>query len=291
MGFYGKTMEVFIDQDGREYGIEDIVETLKKVGADDCEHLFLHSDIVFGRIPKGMKRKEYLGALYESLKELGVKSLIVPTFSYSFCNGEDYDVRESKSYIGALNEFIRVNGEGRYRSLDPLLSVSVNEELKSLFDHPGDHSLGEGCALDTIHHMDGVKFLFFGIHMRQCFTHLHYIEKMMDVPYRFDISFEGNVTDHAGNVSRKTQSIHTQLKGVKLLNYEGFEDRLIADGLMKEERLGDRTVACITEKDVYREMVDAITRDPNFFLEEPFDPSVATKEYTFGLDGSRITHC
>ena len=35
-------MEVFIDQDGREYGIEDIVETLKKVGADDCEHLFLH---------------------------------------------------------------------------------------------------------------------------------------------------------------------------------------------------------------------------------------------------------
>ena len=58
-------MEVFIDQDGREYGIEDIVETLKMVGADDCEHLFLHSDIVFGRITKGMKRKEYLGALNE----------------------------------------------------------------------------------------------------------------------------------------------------------------------------------------------------------------------------------
>ncbi len=60
---------------------------------------------------------------------------------------------------------------------------------------------------------------------------------------------------------------------------------------MKEERLGDRTVACISEKDIYREIVDAIHRDPNYFLDEPFDPTVSTKEYTFGLDGSRITHC
>ena len=284
-------MEVFIDQNGVAYDESAIVDALRKVGAHDCEHLFLHSDIVFGRIAKGMKRKEYLGALYDSLKALGVKSLIIPTFSYSFNNGEDYDVVNSKSYIGALNEYIRVNGESRYRTMDPLLSVSVNEDLKGLFDHPGDHSLGEGCALDTIHHMDGVKFLFFGIHMRQCFTYLHYIEKMLDVPYRFDKEFEGDVIDYEGNRTHKKQSIHTQLKGVKLLDYEGFENRLINDGLMKEERLGDRTVACISEKDIYREIVEAINRDPNSFLEEPFDPVISMKEYTFGLDGSRITHC
>ncbi len=106
-------MEIFIDQDGTAYDKAAIVDALRNVGAHDCEHLFLHSDIVFGRIAKGLKRKEYLGALYDALKELGVKSLIIPTFSYSFNNGEDYDVLNSKSYIGALNEYIRVNGENR----------------------------------------------------------------------------------------------------------------------------------------------------------------------------------
>ena len=52
--------------------------------------------------------------------------------------------------MGALNEYIR-KLEGRYRTLDPLLSVSVPENLKASFANPGSNSLGENSAFDVIH--------------------------------------------------------------------------------------------------------------------------------------------
>ena len=76
--------------------------------------------------------------------------------------------------MGAFNEFIRKK-EGRYRTLDPLLSLSVPDCLKGVFSAVGDHSLGEGSGLDLLHHMDGVKFLFFGARLGNCFTYVHYV--------------------------------------------------------------------------------------------------------------------
>ncbi len=282
--------ELFIDRDGKSFSAKDIADTLRRVGAHDCDHLFIHSDIIFGKTPTAFNRREYLQILYEVLNNLGVKSLLIPTFTYSFCNHEVYDVRKSRTSMGALNEYIRKQ-DGRYRTLDPLLSVSVSHELRHLFDHPSNHSLGEGSALDTIHHMDGVKFLFLGIPMGECFTYLHYIEKMLDVPYRFDLPFEGEILDYEGNRIVTTQSIHTACYGVKPKEFYHFEDYLEDRGRMKKERLGDKFVECVGEKEVYEEIVQKINSDINYFLERPFTEADLEHRYTKGEDGVRITHC
>ena len=41
---------LFVDNNGIEYSEDDIYKSLLAVGADDCEILFLHSDIKFGDI-------------------------------------------------------------------------------------------------------------------------------------------------------------------------------------------------------------------------------------------------
>ena len=105
---------LFRDEYGRQFGEEDIYNTLKEVGAGDCEALFLHSDVMFGNTAKGFSRKEYLSRLYSVFEDLNIKYLIVPVFTYSFCNGEDYNVRTSRTSMGAFNEFIRgLFGGGR----------------------------------------------------------------------------------------------------------------------------------------------------------------------------------
>lgn len=115
-------MEIlFRDTEGKAITTRDIGEALKEVEADQCETLFIHSDIMFGLLEKGIKRNTLLALLYDQIMALGVKNLIIPTFTYSFPNKEDYDMVNSKTSMGAFNEYVR-KITGRYRTDDPLLS-------------------------------------------------------------------------------------------------------------------------------------------------------------------------
>lgn len=281
---------LFIDSQCNEYDSEDIYNALRTIGAHDCDTLFMHSDIMFGKLASGLKRNDVLSELYSVLGELGVKNLIVPTFTYSFCNHEVYDVKNSRTSMGALNEFIRKQ-DGRVRTLDPLLSFSVPESLGSLFSGLGSHSLGVGSGFDIIHSMDGVKFLFFGARMGNCFTYVHYVEKMLDVCYRFDLPFDGTIVDDTGHSFDSTQYIHTACYGVKPADFYYFEDELQEAGFLKKIPFGDKSIACITENHAYKEIKSHIEKNICYFLEQPFESQDLVHKYTKGLDGERITHC
>ena len=282
---------LFSDDEGREYGAKDVEVSLRSVGAHDCDVLFIHSDVMFGNPAPGFKRRVYLETLWQIIGGLGVKHVIVPTFTYSFCNHEDYDVQKSRTSMGAFSEYVRKLG-GRYRTLDPLLSVSVPYELKDAFLAIGENSLGNGCALDVLHHMDGVKFLFLGASLADCFTYVHYVEKMMDVPYRFDMRFEGTCIGYDREPYSRVQYIHTQCGGVKLPSrYDYFEESLLTKSLLQKERLGNKYVACLSEVDAYREIVSNIKRNPSYYLEEEYSDDQLTHEYTYDYTKSRITHC
>lgn len=281
---------LFIDDFGKAYDAADMLDALRSIGADDCETLFIHSDVVFGRVPQGFNRKEYLSTLYTVLMELGVQ-IIVPTFTYSFCNHEIYDVRKSRTSMGALSEYIRKQ-DGRYRTLDPLLSLSVPEKLKDKFSSISSHSLGKGSGLDTLHSLDGVKFLFLGAKQGECFTYVHYVEKMLDVPYRYDQGFTGTVIDYEGNSKERTQYIHTHCYGVKIPeSYDYFEEDLIRMGKVRKRKLGNSYASCLSEKDAYEQIASRIIQDPYYFVEGSYTESDLIHKYGFGEKGERITHC
>ena len=282
---------LFQDVDNNEISTETISDALREVGADQCDTLFVHSDIMFGMLVKGVKRKELLSLLYEQIEALGVTNLVIPTFTFSFPNHEDYDIVNSRTSMGAFNEFIR-NKEGRYRTDDPLLSVSVPAKMKSLFGCVSNHSLGTGSALDILHQMDDVKFLFFGAEMGDCFTYVHYVEKKMEVPYRFDMSFEGNVIYPDGRVKRRRQTIHTQCFGAELPpKYDYFEQEMEEKGFLKKKRVGDKYIACLKEKDAYREIKNRIESNIFYYLAKPFHEDELIHQYTYNTDNGRITHC
>ena len=61
-----------------------------------------------------------------------------------------------------------------------------------------------------------------------------------------------------------------------------FEEELIKEGIELKTKLGDASVACFTEKEVYDKTVEWLTRDVNCFLAEPYDTKPLIKEYSYG---------
>jgi len=279
-----------MDPEKRSWTRRMVLDRLRSVGADDCEILFIHTDLLFGVPDRGLRKRDYLQALYQTLLELGVPTLVFPSFSYSFPNHEVYDVRHSRTSMGALIEYIRTQ-PGVYRSLDPLLSLLVVGARRDLAEGgPGDHSFGPDSGFARLHRAGDVKFLFFGADLAEYFTYIHYIEKVLDVPYRFDMPFTGTIIDHNGETFQHTHAIHTQCGGVKLKNFGKLKNELSDSGFLKTAKLGDGELACISEVDIYREVSRRIQEDPFSFV-EPYTENDLTHIYTFGKNGERVTHC
>lgn len=284
------THVMFTDSCQQEYTSQDILQRLKSVGADDCEILFIHTDILFGRPNAALGKKGYLQELYQILLDLHVPTLIFPAFSYSFPNHEAFDVRNSRTSMGALIEFIRKQ-PGVCRSLDPLLSmIAVGKRTDLMEGPPGSHCFGPDSGFDRLHHEKNVKFLFFGADFAEYFTYIHYIEKVMEVPYRFDKSFTGEIIDYDGHKFEHTHTIHTQCGGVVLKNFSRLKAELLEAGYLKSVPIGDLEAACIAEADVFREVSARIYANPFTFV-HPYTSSDLIHEYTFGKNGERVTHC
>ena len=282
---------LFCDGDNKWYTKNDIYCALQGIGAQDCDVLFIHTDIMFGMPNRGIRRNEFLSTLYDVIKELNVQTLIYPTFTYSFCNNEPFDVLKSKTSMGALNEFARKQPSA-IRSRDPLLSVASIGAHSNMFDNlKNDNSLGCGCALDILHHTPDVKFLFFGAEFSNCFTYVHYVEKMLSVPYRFDMTFDGTIIDENGESYRKKQSINTACYGIRPIDFYHFKEYLIAKGYLLVKRIGDKEISIISEPVAYREICNKIGERIDYFLERPFTSADLAPIYTYDRSHGRITHC
>ncbi len=277
---YNRELELFTyNNESVTYG--DILDALRAVDADKCDVLLLHTAMKFGTIAKGLKRKELCEIMYDIICQLGVKTLVFPTFTFSFANKEDYDVRQSKSPMGMLNEYVRKR-EDSVRSLDPLLSVCVVGENKSLAEVSGDSSMGKGSFYDRLHNTDNVRIAFLGADELICNTHLHYVEECVNVPYRYHLSMTGNIIDPDGVVSTDTHKLFVTYRDVITGGHREFYDELISENRMKKVFVGSSSVSCFREPDIYEHEKKYLEKDISYFLAEPYDTHPLVKEFEYG---------
>jgi len=258
----------------------DILAALEKVQAQDCRVLFMHTGISFGIPNPELRRNDLLQELYSVVKELGVATLCVPTYTFSFCNGRDYDIAHSRSYMGALNEYIRHQPE-TLRSLDPMMSVALVGEDCDLVLNLGNESIGENSTFDKLSRRKGVKFLFFGVGLGDCFTYMHYLEWLAKVPYRYSRDFYGKITQRDKTWEDK-YSLFVRYNNVKP-NDASFEygNKLIDTGLLHSVTLGNSSIACVDERDAKGLYLSILENDPYHFIRDPFNE--ATKDDFFSV--------
>jgi len=257
---------------------DDVRRALEEVKAFDSQVLYMHSGLSFGIPNPKVSRSELLSTIYRAIGSLAVPTLCVPTFTFSFCNGEAYDSANSKSKMGMLNEFIRRQPEA-IRSVDPLMSVALVGRDRDLVENLGHASTGADSTFDKLSRRSGVKFLFLGVKLGDCFTYMHYLEWASSVPYRYEREFTGQIT-HAGRTYEDTYELFVRFNNVKpnAASYT-YEQLLIDRGLLRVAPLGDGFIACIGEPEARAVYMDLLRQDPNYFIERPFRAEEADRTF------------
>ena len=71
----------------------DIRNSLEQVEAYDCEILYIHTGLDFGIPNREIPRSQFLSEIFDVILSLNINTLIMPTFTFSFCNQENFNVR------------------------------------------------------------------------------------------------------------------------------------------------------------------------------------------------------
>ena len=140
----------------------NLLNALKTIGSAEADVLYIHTALNFGTPNGSISKKKLLSEILDTIRNLNVNTLIFPTYTFSFCNGLDFNVQESKTPMGLLNEFAR-SQEDSIRSCDPLMSNVLIGENKEFVTNIGKNSIGENSTFDLLHRSSlKVKFLFLG---------------------------------------------------------------------------------------------------------------------------------
>ena len=258
-------MNLFQSTKNQLFTKDDLIKTLDNLKVYDTDYLYLHTAFTFGVPNPVLGRKKILEEILSVFQAFKIKNICFPTFTFSFCNGDTFNIQESKSKMGALNEYVRLMPNS-FRSVDPLMShVLIGEDLE-LVRNLSKSSIGKGSTFDKLHAKENVKFLFFGTRVGDCFTYLHYIEKMLRANYRYDRIFEGLIID--GDISY-TDSYELFVRYKDVFPGEAshiYEQMMLDKGISKRIEFGDSSITILDEYNAYELYYDLIKRDPNYFL-------------------------
>lgn len=176
----------------------EVGQALTRAGIAPGDALLLHCDAMAAAQMTHLPPQERLKALLQAIQaHLGPNgTLVLPTFTYSFTQGQDYDPANTPSQVGLLTERFR-QLPGVRRSLDPIFSVAaLGARAEELTRGPVAQCFGPDSFFGRLHRLGG-KIVCLGCTL-QVVTFLHYVERALGVDYRFDKTFRGRLRQHDG---------------------------------------------------------------------------------------------
>jgi len=274
----GSSIKIFFSE-GKWFTSDDLFNALIALKADECDILYIHSGFSFGLPNPTLKRSEIFNEIFKAIFELKVRTICMPTYTFSFCNGQSFDSKKSRSSMGALNEHFRKRPES-YRSYDPLMSSTIIGEDKDLVIDFSGESIGKNSTFDRISRKDNVKFLFMGTTLPDCFTYMHYLEWYAEVPYRYNRKFEGEVICQ-GKKQKAQASLFVRYNNVKpnILNTIDYGNRLRDIGAIKEVKFGNSSISCVEKNIASETYLDILSKDPNYFICDVFSKELADSRF------------
>ena len=93
---------------GKVLTTQELYDSLEEVGVKKGDVICVHSHLMaFGK--PLLKRQDFMNLIIDTLNDVIGENgtLIMPTFTYSFCNKENYDMQKSPSTVGILTEYYR----------------------------------------------------------------------------------------------------------------------------------------------------------------------------------------
>ena len=201
----------------------EIVSYLEEIQTGDI--VYVVSDILeLTKVAKENKERfnvsQFIEALQEKVGEEG--TLLFPTFNWEFCKGKPFDYKKTPGKTGALgNKALFINDFKR--SKHPIYSFVIwGKHKQELCQIDSKSSFGQSTIFDFMN-QNNAKALVIGLPSLQGLTFIHYVEKMVGVPYRYDKDFTGLYIDELGNQEEKTYTMYVRDLVMNPLHINGFE--------------------------------------------------------------------
>ncbi len=227
--------------------------TLDKFSVSNNSVFFIHAD---------------LGNYLQSSSSIGYKcehlykfltayfknhTLIMPTFTYSFCKTGLFDIQKSRSEVGLFSEYFREKC-GNFRSDHPILSVCGKGKLtEDIIKNISKSGAGDGSVFERLFVFDA-KILFLGADFIKTCTFNHYTEQFLKVNYRYSKYFDGKVIyeDKTLNDSWEFYVKNTEVLKFKDLSHNKyFEKDLIKNKILKKYKIDKFEVSLCSSRDLF----------------------------------------
>jgi aminopeptidase-like protein/aminoglycoside N3'-acetyltransferase len=183
-----------------DYRRTDLVRGLKQTGLRPGDVVFFQvSHARLGTAESGSEGQAASELLYSAMREvIGAEgTMLVPVFSHSFCNNEDFNLQATPSTSGAWSssldflEYFRTL-PGVVRSADPIHSIAGQGPMaEDLLSRLPNTSYGKDCVYERLMKHGG-KICGIGVGLADA-TFLHYAEESLGVPFRYKKLFTGRI--------------------------------------------------------------------------------------------------
>jgi len=204
------------------------------IGAGDIVMVHACLDAVEPAVADAMRAeraRSLLDALRSVVGEGG--TILVPTYTFSFCRGEVFDVERTPTQGGPWSdsaEFLELvrRSPGAVRSRDPIHSVAgIGPQAADLLLGARATCFGPGSVFERLR-LAGAKICVIGAPLDEA-TIRHHAEELAGVPFRYRKLFTGEIRDGAG--------AHREgwLYSVRLRADNGYPDAAALERLARDQ--------------------------------------------------------
>ena len=240
--------------------LEKLVEGFRELGLETGDTLLVHSSYKsLGEVEGGPQT--VIRALEEVLGAEG--TLIMPTFNFDFNKGVSWDVRKTRSKMGALTEIVRMDPRAK-RVFHPFYSFAIlGKHAEMLGSLRYKSSYERNSVFGKLRDLDG-KIMVIGLSYNDSMTFFHHIEQMEGVDYRFLKQFTGEVTDENGNTYTDTfeMLVRDIDKGVMTM-VDPMGALMEQAGVIQSAKIGKADVKLMKANEVYEFTAREMKRDPH----------------------------
>jgi aminoglycoside 3-N-acetyltransferase len=247
------------------YSAKDLEGALEQLPVKRGDVLFIHSNIgFFGRANGVTGSDELCRLFFDALMERVGNSgtIVVPTFTYSYPRNQVFNPKTTTSEMGLFAEWIRLHPNAK-RSWDPCYSVAaIGGKAEMLTTETPENSFGPNSFFDRFLSVNG---LILNLNLDAGSTFLHFLEREINVNYRFDKVFNGLIDSDADESKKTKNTIYVRyIHEATLPNFENFHKLVTNENKLCKVHLGRGVINLISALDCKYIINENFKKDPWF---------------------------
>jgi aminoglycoside 3-N-acetyltransferase len=241
-----------------------IRELIKSLNLPVNEILFLH--VRLKGLSKVLSYADQTKIIIESLYEFyNPKTILIPTFTYSFTNTGVYDRVNTPSEVGRFGEEARKLFPPEFRTKNPVFSVLDTNRFFEKFNLDETSAFGKNSLFDMLNKQGHV---IININLENIIlTFLHHIEEKNCVYYRFHKVFNGSISTDGVNYEQIAFNYFVRKLNLDTMRrYNKVEKYLVETKSLFSSEFKGIKVRWIHSEKLFNDISKKIENDPEFTI-------------------------